>query len=100
MSKIKLSDEDVKHAVRWFARQQESHPFFAALQAIVEEIGGPVEACALHRHDERRKFASDLIAMAEAEKRDGNEGSELERRKPTNPKLPRVGRRAGPAGRS
>lgn len=99
MTKIKLSDEDVKHAVRWFSRQQEGQPFFAALQSLVEEIGGPVDACALHRHDERRKFASDLIAMAEAEKRDGNEGKELERRNPTSPK-PRVSRRAGPAGRS
>ena len=99
MTKPRLSDEDVKHAVRWFARQPESAPFFAALQAVVEEIGGPMETCALHRHDERRKFASDLIAMAEAEKRDGPESNELERRNVSRAE-PRKNRRHGPAGRA
>src|SRR5262249_18732665 len=70
MTKLKFSDEEVRHAVRWFYRQPEGQPFFDALQSILEEIAGPQDASALHRHDERRKFAADLIAMAEAEKRD------------------------------
>lgn len=95
-SRVKLSGEDVQHSMRWFARQPESAPFFAALHGILAEIG-PTDTCALHAHNERRKFASDLIAMAEAEKRDGPE-DEFERR--NGPRAaPRKTRRHGPAGR-
>ena len=97
MSKMRLADEEVIQALRWFARQPQSEPFFAALQSIVEEIGGLQDTCALHRHDERRKFAADLIAMAEAEKRDGPE-DEAERRNGTRAAT-RRSRRHGPAGR-
>lgn len=99
MTKLKLHDEEVKHAIRWFARQPESEPFFAALQAVLEDIAGNVDASALHRHDERRKFAADLIAMAEAEKRDGPEGIEPERRNGPRAQQ-RRSRRHGPAGRA
>lgn len=100
MSYPKLSDEDVKHAVRWFSRQPESAPFFAALQGVVEQIGGHLETCALHRHDERRKFAADLIAMAEAQKSDGPENDETERRYGQRGATQRKSRRHGPAGRA
>ncbi|MBD9540113.1 hypothetical protein IB276_11675 [Ensifer sp. ENS04] len=98
---MKLSDEDVKQALRWFARQPESDPFFACLESIVDEIG-PVDTCALHAHNERRKFAANLIAMAESEKRDGQDSDRTHA--PDRPKQLRRGpakkRRAGPAGRS
>ena len=96
MTKLKLSDDDVRHALHWFSRQPESAPFFAALQAVVEEIGPP-DTCALHAHNARRTFAADLIAMAEADKRDGT-GNEIERRNEARPQQ-RKSRRHGPAGR-
>lgn len=98
---MKLSDEEVKQAVRWFSRQRESYPFFAALQSVLEE-SGPLETCALHRHDERRKFAANLIAMAETEHSDGQNSDRTH--DADRPKHHRKGpgrtRRAGPAGRS
>ncbi|WP_158000364.1 hypothetical protein [Sinorhizobium meliloti] len=97
---MKLSDEEVKQALRWFARQPESVPFFACLESIIDEIG-PTETCALHRHDERRKFASNLIAMAETEKRDGQDSDSThapERRTQQRKTSSRL--RRGPAGRS
>lgn len=98
---MKLSDEEVKQAIRWFARQPESIPFFACLETIVDGIG-PEDTCALHRHEERRKFAANLIAMAESEKRDGQDSDGTHA--PERPKQLRRGpartRRAGPSGRS
>jgi hypothetical protein len=100
MTKPKLSDDDVKQSFRWFARQAESAPFMAAIYTVLAEIG-PSETCALHAHNERRKFASDLIAMAETERRDGTDQStdNVERRNGTKA-TQRKSRRAGPAGRA
>lgn len=97
MSRFKLTDEEVQHAVRWFSKQPESAPFFAALQSIIEEIAGPQDTCALHRHDERRRFAADLMAMAEAEASDGPH--EQADRRNGSKHLPRKTLRRGPAGR-
>lgn len=97
MSRTKLSDEEVQHALRWFSKQQQSEPFFAALQTIIEEIAGPQDTCALHRHDERRRFAADLMAMAEAEASDGPH--EQADRRNGSKHLPRKTLRRGPAGR-
>lgn len=96
MTVVKVGDDELEHAVRWFSHQPESAPFFAFLRSVVMEIG-PVDTCALHRHDERRKFAADLIAMAEADKRDGPE-EQFERRNGTRA-TPRKSLRRGPAGR-
>jgi hypothetical protein len=96
--KIKLLDDDVKAAVWKIARTAEGQLLFSALQSIVEEIG-PTETCALHAHNERRKFASTLIAMAEAEKRDGTEDDDLGRRNESRTAT-RKSRRHGPAGRA
>lgn len=70
MNKLRLSDDEVRLSFNWFTRQRESAPFMAFLHTVLTEIG-PTDTCALHRHDERRKFAADLIAMAETEKSDG-----------------------------
>ncbi|WP_157747892.1 hypothetical protein [Sinorhizobium sojae] len=97
---MKLSDEEVRHALRWFARQPESIPFFACLESIVDEIG-PVDTCALHAHNERRKFAANLIAMAESEKRDGQDSDRTHAPKRGNqPGKSQSRLRRGPAGRS
>jgi hypothetical protein len=96
--KIKLHDDDVKAAVWRIARTPEGQLLFSALQFIVEEIG-PVETCALHAHNERRKFAATLIAMAEADRRDGNEDEDVERRNVSRTPT-RKSRRHGPAGRA
>lgn len=96
--KIKLTDEDVKVAVWRIARTPEGRLLFSALQSTVEEIG-PVETSALHAHNERRKFAATLIAMAEVDRRDGPEDDDVERR--NGPKTAtRKSRRHGPAGRA
>ena len=93
--------EDAERALRWFARQPESAGFFNALDAVVLDVNSPIETCALHRHDACRKFAANLIAMAEAKNSDGHEntGDEQERRN-----VPRGGqrknRRHGPSGRA
>lgn len=98
MTRIKLSDPEVKAALNWFSRQREGVAFFALLQSVVEEIG-PTETCALHAHNARRTFAADLIAMTEAEKSDGPEDGTDERRYGA-PGKQRKSRRAGPAGRA
>lgn len=97
MNRIKLTDEEVQHAVRWFSKQPQSEPFFAALQSIVEEIAGPQDTCALHRHDERRRFAADLMAMAEAETSDGPHEQADRRNGSKQPSRKTL--RRGPAGR-
>jgi hypothetical protein len=101
MTRPKLSDEDVRHSFRWFSRQSESAPFLNFLQAVLEEIG-PVETCALHAHNERRKFASDLIAMAETDRRDESDqgGTDEPERRHGTKSIQRKSRRAGPAGRA
>lgn len=92
----KLSDDDCKAALGWFFRTPQGQIFHEALQSVVEEIG-PTETCALHRHDERRRFAANLIAMAEAEFSDG-QGNEVERRHGRQGGQ-RKSRRHGPSGR-
>lgn len=96
--KFRLNDDDVKAAVWKIARTPEGQVLLSALQAVVEEIG-PVETCALHAHNERRKFASDLIAMAEAENTNEPDGTD-ERRNVSPGGKRRTSRRHGPAGRA
>lgn len=92
--------EDTEIALRWFARQPESAAFFAALAAVVSDVNSPVDTCALHRHDERRKFAFNLIAMAEANKSDGQESNSDEQERRNAPRNgQRKNRRHGPSGR-
>lgn len=67
--RFRTDDPDLKAAVWKIARTPEGSVLFAALQSVVEEIG-PTDTCALHAHNERRKFAANLIAMAEAERND------------------------------
>lgn len=95
--KYKMKDEDVRAAVWRIARTPEGQLLFSALQSVVEEIG-PVETCALHAHNARRIFASDLIAMAEADFSDGLEESDSGRRNAARTET-RKSRRHGPAGR-
>ncbi len=93
--------EEVEASLNWFSRQPQSDAFFAALEAIVFETNSPVETCALHRHDERRKFAANLIAMAETGKRDGNEnGTDEQERRNVQRSGQRKSRRHGPSPRS
>ncbi|NTG01874.1 hypothetical protein G6L30_17295 [Agrobacterium rhizogenes] len=95
----RINDEEVKLSVRWILRQREALPFLAALQGILEEVG-PSETCALHAHNERRKFASDLISMrAEEADSDGSDKADERKTKirPASAK-PRKSRRHGPAG--
>lgn len=95
----RLNDEDVKLAVRWIFRQREALPLLYALQDIVEEIG-PSDTCALHAHNERRKFASDLISMrAEEADSDGSGKVEHGRQQSQPVDKQRKSRRHGPAGR-
>jgi hypothetical protein len=96
--RYRMNDEEVKAAVWRIARTPEGQLLFSALQSVVEEIG-PVETCALHAHNERRKFAANLVAMAEADKRDGTVDEEVERRNGTARTSTRKSRRHGPAGR-
>lgn len=92
--------DDVEIALRWFVRQPESAAFFAALDAIVSDVNSPVDTCALHRHDERRKFAANLIAMAEANKSDGQDSNSDEQERRNVPRSgQRKNRRHGPSGR-
>lgn len=99
----RLSDDDVKVAFRKILRLPEALPALAALHGIVDEIG-PDETCALHAHNARRKFASELIAMAYAtEESDSSDGAEyatgqenrISRRGSSGS---RKGRRHGPTG--
>ncbi len=95
----RLNDEDVKAAVRWIFRQRESLPLLFALQDIVAEIG-PSDTCALHAHNERRKFASDLLLMrAEEADSDGSDKADNGRTGTTPSGTPRKRKRHGPAGR-
>ncbi len=93
---------DVIASFKWFFRQPESRPALDYLQSVIEEIG-PVETCALHAHNERRKFASDLIAIGTEDL--GSDGPDTtdddeRRRGPAGKKPePTKSRRHGPAGR-
>jgi len=73
LKRPRLSDEDVQLSFRKILRLPEAMPALAALHAIVDEIG-PSETCALHAHNERRRFASELLAMVAAKAEDGGEG--------------------------
>jgi hypothetical protein len=95
---LRLSDEDVRDSIRWIFRQREARPFLSALQGILEEIG-PQDTCALHGHNERRKFASDLISMAEEEaESDGSVRSDENKQGKRAIDKQRKSRRHGPAG--
>ncbi|NTG61835.1 hypothetical protein G6L45_16265 [Agrobacterium rhizogenes] len=94
----RLSDDVVRQSVRWILRQREAASFLAALQGILEEIG-PSDTCALHAHNERRKFASDLILMREEDADSDGSGKVDDGRKTAQPAdKPRKSRRHGPAG--
>ena len=106
MRRPRLSDEDVRLAFRRILRLPEARPALEYLQGVLEEIG-PSETCALHAHNERRKFAAELIAMLAVEagsESDGSDGPEDDGRER---RLGRQGRqergkrsrRHGPAGR-
>lgn len=96
--KFKLNDDDVKTAVWKIARTPEGQVLFSALHSVLEETG-PFETCALHRHDERRKFAANLIAMAETERTYEPEDADERRNAPRSGKR-KESRRHGPAGRA
>lgn len=102
MPRPRLNDGDVKFAFMRFLRSPEGRVALEALQGVVEEIG-PVETCALHAHNERRKFAAELIAMAIAAEEPGSDGPdyavEQTGRSSRNEHKGRRSRRHGPAGR-
>lgn len=98
---MQFSDkEELKASLRWMLRQREAEPFFDFLDAVIRDVKTSEDTCALHRHDERRKFAANLIAMAEADKSDGQDqgDSEQERRNASRVGT-RKSRRHGPSGR-
>jgi hypothetical protein len=61
---------------------------------------GHLETCALQRHDERRRFAAELIDAATVEGSDGSESSTERDRRNAPAVESRKSRRHGPAGRS
>lgn len=63
----RLSDDDVIHSFQSIFSHPEAARALAYLQSVVEEIG-PLETCALHAHNARRTFASELIALAVIER--------------------------------
>jgi hypothetical protein len=98
----RLSDEDVQLSIRKLFRQPEARPLVEYLQAVVDEIG-PSETCALHAHNERRKFASELIAAAVTARESESDGSDdkagQDGRTAKHGAGKRRNRRHGPAGR-
>jgi len=97
----RLNDDDVKVSFRKFLRSPEGALALAALHGVLDQIG-PDETCALHAHNARRKFASELIAMAYAaedpDSSDGADNAGHDARSPRKAGQPRRNRRHGPAG--
>lgn len=95
-----MDKEELKASLRWMARQREADAFFEFLDDVVRDTKSAEDTCALHRHDERRKFAANLIAMAEADKSDGQEPSDSEQERRNASRVgTRKSRRHGPSGR-
>jgi len=98
MARRNLTEEEVQQSVQWIFKQRESRAFLEFLQSTLEEVGPP-ETCALHAHNGRRTFASDLINAGM--KGLGSDGPETdnERRTGKAVSIKRASRRHGPAGR-
>jgi hypothetical protein len=98
MRRPRLSDDDVQASLSFFFRHPQSRPFVDFLFGVLTEIG-PSDTCALHAHNERRKFASDLLSTrAEEADSDGSDKADNGRKVTRPAEKQRKSRRHGPVG--